>query len=234
MTSYFLHSQIIFSFIIFIIGYFITITFSEVFQSKAAKLMGDNTPEMLGYSSLNPLDHFNLFYFIFLLWMRVSIPNILPIDIHNFNPQRTLKIILFLFSSTLASFILTLTSLTISAFLIGFLNTAKLLIMLSDKPWSVSLDSITSMLGSTPSLILVIGLILNVVAYLNIVIIIYSIVLNSFKSIFYLIYKNINFNNLLIFIPIIILVFFGGKLSMIVMDVVLTIETKISYLLGIL
>ena len=54
--------------IIAFLSYVITITFAGFFESWVAKKMGDDTPEQLGFLTLNPLDHFNVFGFAAVLW----------------------------------------------------------------------------------------------------------------------------------------------------------------------
>lgn len=54
--------------IIAFLSYIITVTFTGWFESFVAKQMGDDTPEELGFLSLNPLDHFNVFGFAAVLW----------------------------------------------------------------------------------------------------------------------------------------------------------------------
>lgn len=54
--------------IIAFLSYIITVTFTGWFESFIAKQMGDDTPEELGFLSLNPLDHFNVFGFAAVLW----------------------------------------------------------------------------------------------------------------------------------------------------------------------
>jgi hypothetical protein len=54
--------------IIAFLSYIITVTFTGWFESFVAKQMGDDTPEDLGFLSLNPLDHFNVFGFAAVLW----------------------------------------------------------------------------------------------------------------------------------------------------------------------
>ena len=63
--------------IIAFLSYIITITFAGWFESWMAKKMGDDTPEQLGFLTLNPLDHFNVFGFAAVLWSTFY-SNLLP------------------------------------------------------------------------------------------------------------------------------------------------------------
>lgn len=54
--------------IVAFLSYVITITFAGWFESWMAKQMGDDTPEQLGFLTLNPLEHFNVFGFAAVLW----------------------------------------------------------------------------------------------------------------------------------------------------------------------
>jgi len=54
--------------IIAFLSYVITITFAGWFEAWMAKKMGDDTPEQLGFLTLNPLEHFNVFGFAAVLW----------------------------------------------------------------------------------------------------------------------------------------------------------------------
>jgi len=66
--------------IIAFLSYIITVTFTGWFESFIAKKMGDDTPEELGFLSLNPLDHFNVFGFAAVLW-NLFYGNLLPFGI---------------------------------------------------------------------------------------------------------------------------------------------------------
>jgi|GEM_PF-834966 len=54
--------------IIAFLSYIISITFAGFFESYIAKKVGDDTPELSGFLTLNPLDHFNVFGFAAVLW----------------------------------------------------------------------------------------------------------------------------------------------------------------------
>lgn len=54
--------------IIAFISYVISITFAGWFESFVAKKVGDDAPEQMGFLTLNPLEHFNVFGFGAVLW----------------------------------------------------------------------------------------------------------------------------------------------------------------------
>lgn len=60
--------SVLYKLIIAFISYIITITFAGWFESLVAKKVGDDAPEQLGFLTLNPLEHFNVFGFAALLW----------------------------------------------------------------------------------------------------------------------------------------------------------------------
>lgn len=63
--------------IIAFIFYIITITFAGWFESLVAKQVGDDAPEQMGFLTLNPLEHFNVFGFAAVLW-GIFFGNLLP------------------------------------------------------------------------------------------------------------------------------------------------------------
>lgn len=54
--------------IVALISYAVTISFAGWFESLIAKKMGDDTPEQMGFLTLNPLEHFNVFGFAAVVW----------------------------------------------------------------------------------------------------------------------------------------------------------------------
>ena len=60
--------SVVYKLIIAFISYLITITFAGWFESLVAKKVGDDAPEQMGFLTLNPLEHFNVFGFAALLW----------------------------------------------------------------------------------------------------------------------------------------------------------------------
>lgn len=59
---------VVYKLIVAFISYLITITFAGWFESLVAKKVGDDAPEQMGFLTLNPLEHFNVFGFAALLW----------------------------------------------------------------------------------------------------------------------------------------------------------------------
>jgi hypothetical protein len=70
----------VYTLIIAFISYVITITFAGWFESLIAKKMGDDVPEQMGFLTLNPLEHFNVFGFAALLWGEFY-SNVLPFQL---------------------------------------------------------------------------------------------------------------------------------------------------------
>ncbi len=62
------------------ISYNITITCAGWFEAFIAKKVGDDAPEQMGFLTLNPLEHFNVFGFAALLWGEFY-AHVLPIQL---------------------------------------------------------------------------------------------------------------------------------------------------------
>jgi len=66
-----------------VLAYFIVVTISGVFRAWVAKLMGDDTPEKMGFLSFNPFIHTDPIGFFFLLIFRFGWGRYIPINPFN-------------------------------------------------------------------------------------------------------------------------------------------------------
>ena len=66
-----------------VLAYFIVVTIAGLFRAWVAKIMGDNTPEKMGFLSFNPLVHTDPIGFFFLLIFRFGWGRYIPINPFN-------------------------------------------------------------------------------------------------------------------------------------------------------
>lgn len=102
--------------IISLFSYAITIPLIGYTRAWTAKKMGDDTPEQLGFLTLDPIAHYSWIWIAFMIIFSDRVPfgfgQYIPLYIHNFRkPYRSAKLILAYFSDAIASFVLALMAL---------------------------------------------------------------------------------------------------------------------------
>ncbi|MEX0672147.1 MAG: hypothetical protein WD068_02215 [Candidatus Babeliales bacterium] len=119
-----------------ILAYFPTITFSGYLQAWLEKKMGDDTGEQMGLMSLNPMVHFNILGFIFLLffgWGWGSRDNLTPQRCAYF-PRHRFGYLMCMFARPTAHFILLIAGLCFMIILGGLFYQTPIMTMLHGNP----------------------------------------------------------------------------------------------------
>lgn len=183
-----------------LITYFWLIPVLGCFRAWTAKKMGDSTPEMLGYLTLNPFVHIDMVGLAVLCIFGAGWGTQIPIYLNNIQrPFETAKRIIVLFSDAILSFLIAVIAAVI-AILLGY-NYSQLAEVGTQPP--SMLVAFGGLLMTTLRLsmfLMIIDIVNNVAAYI--------VWLASRRTSFY----NPNVQLGLMFVPLVIYIFFGPYL----------------------
>lgn len=173
----------LFSLIILIIAYFVSVTINGVLQAKVASKLGDPTAEDMGYASFNPFVHLDPLSFIALILLHIGWPRFIPINPFNVHgPHRLIRLFIMHSTETVVSLIIAFVSLAISVSAFGVSATydlASLMFISKNVPLHVA----TAFFSQSSSFSIVCALLLISFVFLNIFIAALSLIFNGFKFI---------------------------------------------------
>ncbi len=219
--------------ITFIIAYLITETASGWFRAYAAKKMGDDTPEALGFLSLNPLVHIDWVGLIFLIYFGFGWGRAAPITPENINePHKNLKLACAYFSDTFAHLILALCAFVtlVSIFGTKIIDIAEPMFYYRN----ISLPYLTHYYPHCASSILTIAVILVAIMYLCIILAVLNFIVNGFRLIMYIFFnESFGLWYIDLIVPIMLILLFANSLQGYVIRGITFIAHYIAYFLGI-
>jgi len=201
----------------FFLAYLGAVTIAGFFRAWTAKKMGDDTAEMMGLMTLNPIDHIDLIGLVFLLFFYFGWGKYVPINPFNIHdPNRKLKLIVTYLSD---SFAYLLSALLGIIFLIAVFGTHMLFVANS---MLVCIQNMTHLylVQSCPtfsSFSITCSFIIIAFVYLNVILGVLNLILNSFSLLMYFVmerssqYKTYNYY-LIILVPIVLIVLFSEPL----------------------
>lgn len=217
--------QNLFSLVIFIVAYFVVVTITEVFQTKIALFLGDDTAYQEGYDSWNPLDHFHIVQFLLLVFLRVLIPSSISINILNFYPNITVRMGVLFVSELICNILLSVGALLMSYFAAGVIETNYLFYFISgsDRRY-IDINSITKTFPNISSLSVVIGSILATIASLTVYMTTFYLIINFFRLIVFMISGKTDYDQIIYYGSLILtfltLLFMGGIVQLYLMSIV--------------
>jgi hypothetical protein len=239
-------AESLFSLVLLLIAYFISITINGMVQTYVAYKMGDDTPYEAGYGSPNPLAHFELFSFLAVLIFRIGWPQMVPVNPFAILGRfRLVRLLVIHATEAITSLLLALGSLVLSVGLFGHTMTMALVL----KVFSYYSKSLSLLFSSTPQLniasmfqgdstVLVIGaFLLTSMVYLNIFIATISLILNGLRYAllvgFEKGYKYIEYADYLsLFGPLVIVYFFADPLGYYLLKTTIWGACKIALMFG--
>lgn len=199
--------------ITFIIAYLIAETLSGWFRAYIAKKMGDDTPEALGYLTLNPLVHIDPVGIIFIALYGFGWGRAAPITPDNINdPHKYLKLTCAYFSDTFAHFILALSSLLmlVTIFGIKIIDIAEPMLYYKN----ISLPYLTHFYPHYASSVLTIAIILVALMYLCVILAVLNFIVNGFRLIMFLFFHESLGNWYIdLIVPIILIIVYASSLQ---------------------
>lgn len=239
-------AQWLISLILLVIAYFISITINGVMQTLVLSYFGDSTAEDEGYLSCNPLTYFDLFNFIWLVFVRVGWPYSVPLNISNIqSPYRLLKLFIIEIVSPIVSLLIAIISLTLLVIFFG----SALTIHLATYMFSAFADKLPSKIfllqeavrlisehsSYSSSFFIILALLLIALVFLNLYLAVFSLVINSIRYFLLLgfehSYKYIKHADFLtVFGPLIVYIFLGGFIYNSLLNLTITSACKIAFL----
>ena len=172
-------SETIIGVITLVIAYFFVVTISGVFRAWVARAMGDDTPEQLGFLSLNPLHHMDPFGFFFLIVFGFGWGRYVPINPYNIVGKfRTVKLLIAYLSDTFIHLFMA-TVLLVALIVIFGPNILRFSI-----PMMLSgISTHRAMAGAYPdvsSFSISVALIMNAMIYLNVILSVLNFIISGF------------------------------------------------------
>ncbi len=217
-------AELIISIITFFIAYATAVTIAGSFRAWVAEKMGDDTGQMLGLTSLNPLIHIDFIGIIFLFLFSFGWGKHVPINPFNITePHRKWKMGIAYLSDTFAYFISALIGIV---FIVGTYGLEMLLVartMLVCR--SMTHLYLVESCPTLSSFAITISFIVIAFVYLNVLLCVLSLILNGFSLLMYFIIERSarydTYNYYLIFlVPIILIVLFSEPMRLIAIQLI--------------
>ena len=159
------------------IAYVISATTAGYFQAWSAKKLGDDSPEMAGFLTWNPVVHIDPIGAFCLFFLGVGWGNFIPIN--PANVRGTMRL-LWLFLSKLFAYVsiafISLLAL-LRVFGIKVLNIAMMMVLSE----SISLSALAKVYPDTSSFILSIALILVMLVYIGVLFAVLNLIIGGFR-----------------------------------------------------
>lgn len=218
--------------ITFLIAYLIAETLCGWFRAYIAKKMGDDTPELMGFLSLNPLVHIDPIGILFLVisgfgWGRASTLN--PYNIYG--PHRGLKLACAYFSDSLAHLVIALSSLVVLLCCFGTTMLTLAEPMLSCR--HISLPLLTLYYPTSSSLILSLAMVLVALTYLSVILAVLNSIVNGFRlSMILYFHESIGLWYIDLIVPIVLILFFANILREYVIHGIMALAYFLAHIIG--
>ena len=223
----------------FIISYFLVITIPNVVRARVSRWAGDDTPQLLGFDSLNPMHHVDPVGFIILIisslwnsplgWGRTVVTN-------PFNITSKLRLLLVYLSDIVTHFSLALVWLILLELMFGL----EVLVLFQYMVLGRSLSHVllAQAFGTTSSLTVSIGFILLVAIYLHVLLGVIYAILNGRDLYLVMTTKDplayevarVHVSNFII--PLVLLLLFAAPLRFMVVAIISYVGFFLGLLLG--
>lgn len=220
--------------ITFIIAYLIAETLSGWFRAYMAKKMGDDTPEALGFLTLNPLAHIDWIGFICLIHFGFGWGHAAPITADNITePNKNLKLVCAFFSDTFAHIFLAVIAFIslISIFGTKIIDIAEPMLYYKN----ISLPYLTYYYPHCSSFVLSLAIILVALLYLCIILAVLNFIVNGFRLIMLIFFnESLGLWYIDLFVPIVLILLFANSLQDYVIKGITATAHAVSHLIGII
>jgi hypothetical protein len=230
-------TEMLISIITFFISYLVVITVSNVFRTRVAYEMGDDTGVRLGYLTWNPMYHidpvglFFLFTFYF-GWGRMVPINPLLIT----EPRRVLKLAIVYLSDSLMHLIASIVGIIVllAIFDVNIIGVMRYMVW----TYEVSHLPIANMYPNVSSFAISVGFIAFTFVYLNVVLGVLNFIINFSNFLLFVLADRSNriaqyANYITIGLPIFLILFFSPALRLFSVHVISYIGLIIAHVIGI-
>lgn len=209
----------------FILAYIAASTIAGAFAAWIVEKLGDDTAATLGFTSLNPLAHVDLFGLFCLMLTGLGWGRYVPINPSHFtSPFRKLKIALSCFVESLAHIGMAIIAIMILLVFFG-VNIFKVLIHMIGHYDFLSHRILTATYPNLSSLAIVGLFIVITMIYINTMLATLSIIINSFRSLINIIVERNNqwlkyADIIAIVLPLLLLIFLAGPLRFFIVKLI--------------
>jgi hypothetical protein len=214
-------------------AYSVCVTFAGVFVAWVAKLMGDDTPQSLGFLALNPVRHFDPMGIFCLFWLGLGWGRQIPLNPNNvLHKQRTLRIISLYSAEFVAHVIMAIVAILVLISFFGLqFSTLFFLRALPLHDYILSYPQYSSAVISGAFLI-------SSMVFLNVFLAPFSLIINSFRYLLFIGFEKnygyIKYAGLLSFFgPLVVMLIFVNPLRISLINGTVYIATLMAGLLGI-
>lgn len=218
-------AELLISVMTFLIAYLGAVTIAGFFRAWTARKMGDDTAQMMGLMTLNPLDHVDMIGLVFLLLFYFGWGKYVPINPFNIqDPNRRIKLMLTYLSDSVAHLTCALVGIVflIAAFGVHMLFVANTMLVCVQNMTHLYL---VQACPTFSSLSITLSFIIIAFVYLNVILGVLNLILNSFSLLMYFImerstnYKTYNYY-LIVLVPIILIVLFSEPLRILAIKLI--------------
>ena len=231
------NAELIITSLTFLIAYIASATLAGSFRAWVAKSVGDDTGELLGFLTLNPLMHIDMIGIVFLLFFYFGWGRFVPINPHNISqPHRYLKLVAAYFSDSFAYIASALVGIILLIIMAGpqMMLVAQFMLM-----ENMSHAYLVYMCPNLSSFIITLSFIVLAFVYLNVILGIINLILNSFGLLVYLLTERSNRDQehnfyLIMLVPIIVVLLFSEPLRRLVIRLITIVGYSISHILGLI
>lgn len=222
--------------ITFLLAYIVSAVLAGYFRAWVAKKCGDSTAEDAGFLSFSPFAHIDLIGLLVLIFFYFGWGRYVPVNPFNIEgPWRGLKLIAAFYSDLLVHLVLAVISLTIllALFDINILPIARYMILYND----ISNLYVAHAYPTYGSSLIAIAFILIAMVYLNLILCVLGLIVNSVSLILLLLaehypeYAHYHYY-MIIFLPIILIWLFAGPLRAFWLNVILFGGYGLAHLFG--
>lgn len=203
--------ELLMSAITIALAYTTSTTLAGYFQAWVAKKMGDDTPELAGFLTLNPLAHIDILGALCLFVLGLGWGRFVPIDVFSLSGWRLLIVFLsnpFMYALIACVALITLLKL----FGVAVVNLATLMVSAN----IISVAAFANVYPASSSFLLAVALILVVLVHVGIMFAVLNFILSGFRCVSLLVLHRTRAepNDLLMFmIPFALMVFFVQPLE---------------------
>ena len=229
--------EVIESIVTLFMAYLVVVSVSGAFRALAAKISGDNTAKHAGFLTLNPLPHIDVIGVFVLFLVGFGWGRHVPINPFNISGKfRSLKIAFCYMSDVIANILLAILASFIFVLMFGLNKLALWLPITVSK--NLSLYNLMKTSPGTPSIFLVLALIMLSIIYLSIILAVLNSIINGF-GLGMLFSKQdktgfLDKSDFLTFlIPIILILFFSDPLRRIILIIVYKMTSILALMFGI-
>lgn len=214
------------------IAYIISATTAGYIQAWAAKKLGDDTPEMAGFLTWNPLVHIDPIGALCLFLLGVGWSRLLPIDPSFIKGK--IRLFLIFLTKPLTYVVIACISLLLLLKIFGFtvLNIAMVMVIAE----RVSLPALASAYPHSSSLILSIAVILVMMIYIGVLFAVLDFILGCFRFAQYTYLRYLAYSPVGMLLEFLIaflaILFFAGPLKVFVVRMVITVAYFLAPFLG--